>query len=239
MVIRPSQNAMECMYSERTPHFMDWHTTLYLNTSIRLCLKGQPNSLKLGYFSQFGLLKRLQIWSSINHMIWTWEINESESHIFLIVEATWDPKKLIKDPQIFLLTFYHNFLYTDTAFDDLEDHLLRYRKSLSSSANNPSIQNEITTQIRNVFSTMINTFCARDEKLCLQGPKGDMGSPGLPGPMGRPGAKGDKGSQGYHGKQGRIGLRGVKGTPGRDGIKGEKGMLRGLLQLLQLRFQLF
>ncbi|KAL9972326.1 hypothetical protein ACROYT_G018611 [Oculina patagonica] len=112
----------------------------------------------------------------------------------------------------------------DAAFNDLEDHVLRYRKSLSrSSANNPSIQNEITTQIRNVFSTMINTFCARDEKLCLQGPKGDMGTPGLPGPMGRPGAKGDKGNQGYHGKQGRIGLRGVKGALGRDGIKGEKG----------------
>lgn len=115
------------------------------------------------------------------------------------------------------------------SFDDLEDHSLRYRKSLSSSAENPSIKNEVTTQIRNVFSTMINTFCARDEKLCLQGPKGDMGSPGPPGSMGRSGVKGDKGSQGYHGKQGRMGLRGEKGEPGRPGTKGEKGALRSTI----------
>lgn len=120
------------------------------------------------------------------------------------------------------------------AFDDLEDHLLRHRKSLSSPANDPSIQNEVTTQIRNVFSTMINTFCARDEKLCLQGPKGDIGTPGPPGPMGRPGAKGNKGRQGYHGKQGRIGPRGERGEPGRHGTKGEKGTLSGISQLLPL-----
>jgi len=88
------------------------------------------------------------------------------------------------------------------------------------------LQNEVTTQIRKVFSTMINTFCARDEKLCLQGPKGDNGTPGLPGPMGGPGAKGDKGRQGYHGKPGRIGPRGERGDAGRHGTKGEKGKSR-------------
>lgn len=124
-------------------------------------------------------------------------------------------------------------MFTAIPVNDLEDPPLRYRKSLSSTtANNPSIQNEITTQIRNIFSTMINTFCARDEKLCLQGPKGDMGTPGLPGPMGRPGAKGDKGSQGYHGKQGPVGTRGQKGEPGRYGTKGEKGMFREILRLI-------
>jgi len=85
----------------------------------------------------------------------------------------------------------------------------------------PAIQNEVTTQIRKVFSTMINTFCARDEKLCLQGP--EQGTPGLPGPMGRPGSKGHKGKQGYYGKQGRIGPRGEIGEPGIHGTKGEKG----------------
>ena len=119
-------------------------------------------------------------------------------------------------------------------FDELKDHLLRQRKSLSSQANDPSIQNEITTQIRKVFSTMINTFCARDEKLCLQGPKGDIGTPGLPGPMGRPGAKGNKGRQGYHGKQGRIGPRGGIGEPGIHGTKGEKGTLSRISQPLPL-----
>lgn len=90
-------------------------------------------------------------------------------------------------------------------------------------ANDPAIQNEVTTQIRKVFSTMINTFCARDEKLCLQGPKGGIGTRGLPGPTGRPGPKGDKGKQGYHGKQRRIGPRGEIDEPGIHGTKGEKG----------------
>ena len=117
-------------------------------------------------------------------------------------------------------------------FNNLEDPPLRYRKSLSPKVTNPSIQNEITTQIKNVFSTMVNTFCARDEKVCLQGPKGDMGTSGLPGPMGRPGAKGDKGSQGYHGKRGPVGTRGQKGEPGRHGTKGAKGMFREISQML-------
>ena len=106
--------------------------------------------------------------------------------------------------------------------DLLTDHVLRYRRSVSSSKN-LSVQNEITTQIRHVFSTMMSTFCARDEKLCLQGPKGDNGIRGLPGPMGRPGDKGDKGSQGDHGKRGPTGFKGEKGEPGRHGTKGEKG----------------
>lgn len=117
-------------------------------------------------------------------------------------------------------------MFTDVGFDDLKSHLLRQRKSLSSPANDPSVQNEVTTQIREVFSTIINTFCARDEKLCLQGPKGDNGTPGLPGPMGGPGAKGDKGRQGNHGKPGRIGPRGGRGEMGRHGTKGEKGKSR-------------
>ena len=117
------------------------------------------------------------------------------------------------------------FTDLDGGFDDLNSHLLRQRvrKSLSPPANDPSVQNEVTTQIRKVFSTMINTFCARDEKLCLQGPKGDNGTPGLPGPKGGPGAKGDKGKQGRHGTQGQIGPRGEKGETGRHGPKGEKG----------------
>ena len=114
-------------------------------------------------------------------------------------------------------------MFTGLGFDDLKSHFLRQRKSLSTLANDPSVQNEVTTQIRKVFSTMISTFCARDEKLCLQGPNGDMGTPGLPGPMGGPGTKGDKGRQGYHGRQGRIGPRGERGETGRHGTKGEKG----------------
>ena len=124
---------------------------------------------------------------------------------------------------LFQLPCNYKFLFTDVRFDDLKSHLLRQRKSLSTSANDRSVQNEVTTQIRKVFSTMIGTFCTRDEKLCLQGPKGDMGTPGLPGPMGGPGTKGDKGRQGYHGRQGRIGPRGERGETGRHGTKGEKG----------------
>ena len=124
---------------------------------------------------------------------------------------------------LFQLPCKYKLLFTDVHFDDLKSHLLRQRKSLSAPVNDRSVQNEVTTQIRKVFSTMISTFCARDEKLCLQGPKGDMGTPGLPGPMGSPGTKGDKGSQGYHGRQGQIGPRGERGVNGRRGTKGEKG----------------
>ena len=117
----------------------------------------------------------------------------------------------------------YKFLFTDVRCDGLKSHRLRQRKNLSMPANDRLVQNEVTTQIRKVFSTMISTFCARDEKLCLQGPNGDMGTPGLPGPMGGPGTKGDKGTQGYHGRQGRIGPRGERGETGRHGTKGEKG----------------
>ena len=71
---------------------------------------------------------------------------------------------------------------SDVTLDLLTDHVRRYRRSVSPSKNF-SVGNEITTQIRHVLSAMINTFCARDEKLCLQGPKGDTGKRG---PIGGP-----------------------------------------------------
>ena len=104
---------------------------------------------------------------------------------------------------------------SDVTLDLLTDHVRRYRRSVSPSKNF-SVENEITTQIRHVLSAMIKTFCARDENLCLQGPKGDTGKRG---PIGGLGDKGDKGSQGYRGKRGPAGLSGEKSEPGRHGNK--------------------
>ena len=119
---------------------------------------------------------------------------------------------------------------SDVTLDLLTDHVRRYRRSVSP-YKNFSVENEITTQIRHVLSAMIKTFCARDEKLCLQGPKGDTGKRG---PIGGPGDKGDKGNQGYRGKRGPAGLSGEKGEPGRHGNKGVKGRTSLLYKLISV-----
>ena len=80
-----------------------------------------------------------------------------------------------------------------------------------------------------------NQFCAKDEKLCRSGPKGNAGRrgrpgfrgrpgpPGKPGPEGRPGKHGPVGPSGPVGLKGDLGVPGVPGPMGRRGPPGQKG----------------
>ena len=63
-----------------------------------------------------------------------------------------------------------------------------------------------------------NQFCAKDEKLCRSGPKGNAGRRGRPGFRGRPGPPGKPGPEGPPGKHGPV------GPPGPVGIKGDLGV---------------
>ena len=66
------------------------------------------------------------------------------------------------------------------------------------------IKGEVKNEVRMMLSTLTKVFCAKEEKLCFGGPKGDKGDVGI---EGSPGVRGEKGAAG------------VTGT----GQKGEKG----------------
>ena len=80
-----------------------------------------------------------------------------------------------------------------------------------------------------------NQICAKDEKLCRPGPKGNTGRrgrrgpQGIPGPRGRTGPAGPPGKHGPVGPQGPIGkdrargMQGPAGPPGPRGPPGKKG----------------
>ena len=68
-----------------------------------------------------------------------------------------------------------------------------------------------------------NQFCAKDEKLCRSGPKGNAGRRGRPGFRGRPGPPGKPGPEGPPGKHGPVGLPGPVGIKGDLGVPGVPG----------------
>ena len=89
--------------------------------------------------------------------------------------------------------------------------------------------------IKEELRLLQNQICAKDEKLCRPGPKGNTGRrgrrgpQGIPGPRGRtgpagpPGKHGPVGPQGPIGKDGVRGMQGLAGPPGPRGPPGEKG----------------
>lgn len=70
---------------------------------------------------------------------------------------------------------------------------------------------------------MINTFCARDEKLCLKGLRVALELAGCQDPQEGQGRKGTRESKVTMATQGRIGPRGEIDEPGIHRTKGEKG----------------
>ena len=76
---------------------------------------------------------------------------------------------------------------------------------------------------------MQNKICAKDEKLCQPGPKGNTGRrgrrgpQGIPGPRGRSGPAGTPGKNGPIGPQGPMGIKGDRGLPGLPGPPGPRG----------------
>ena len=65
-----------------------------------------------------------------------------------------------------------------------------------------------------------NQFCAKDEKLCRPGPKGNTGRRGRRGPQGIPGPRGRAGPPGPPDKHGPVG---PQGPTGKDGVRGMQG----------------
>ena len=89
--------------------------------------------------------------------------------------------------------------------------------------------------IKEELRLLQNQICAKDEKLCRPGPKGNtgrrgrrgpqgiLGPRGRIGPAGPPGKHGPVGPQGPIGKEGVHGMQGPPGPPGPRGPLGEKG----------------
>ena len=77
---------------------------------------------------------------------------------------------------------------------------------------------QVKLLIKEELRLLQNQFCAKDEKLCRSGPKGNAGRRGRPGFRGRPGPPGKPGPEGPPGKHGPV------GPPGPVGIKGDLGV---------------
>lgn len=69
---------------------------------------------------------------------------------------------------------------------------------------NRKIKMEIKNEIRMVLGSLTQVFCAKEERLCFGGPKGEKGDVGI---------------------EGIPGVRGEKGVAGPTGPKGDKGQL--------------
>ena len=56
-----------------------------------------------------------------------------------------------------------------------------------------------------MLSSLTQVFCAKEERLCFAGPKGDKGDVGIQGTPGIPGVRGEKGLAGPTGQKGQKG----------------------------------
>ena len=116
-----------------------------------------------------------------------------------------------------------------------------------SNAQNKSTQTsaEVKLLVKEELRMLQNQICAKDEKLCRSGPKGNRGRRGRPGTRGRPGSPGSPGKHGSVGPQGPMGVKGdlglpgvlgpvgPRGPPGEKGAKGEPGQSISAPSLLQ------
>ena len=88
----------------------------------------------------------------------------------------------------------------------------------NSQANSVQTESQVKLLIKEELRVLQNQFCAKDEKLCRSGPKGNAGRRGRHGFRGRPGPPGKPGPEGPPGKHGPV------GPPGPVGIKGDLGV---------------
>lgn len=82
--------------------------------------------------------------------------------------------------------------------------VLRVNSTRCSKELAPCIQEITQNELRSLLE---NKVCAKDESVCIQGPKGDRGPAGVPGPPGLPGEQGDRGEPGAKGEKGDSGTR--------------------------------
>ena len=90
----------------------------------------------------------------------------------------------------------------------------------NSSSVSPALVRQINRQIQLVLQTQV---CAKDQKYCIRGPKGNRGRRGRRGPRGYPGNIGKTGPRGPPGKHGPAGARGPRGPRGNPGVQGPPG----------------
>ena len=128
---------------------------------------------------------------------------------------------------LFFLWYDVYFCCSETALFNVLKGLGEYenvnsRRKRASPANSrtKSVQTEsrVKLLIKEGLQVLQNQFCAKDEKLCRSGPKGNAGRRGRPGFRGRPGPPGKPGPEGPPGKHGPV------GPPGPVGIKGDLGV---------------
>ena len=82
---------------------------------------------------------------------------------------------------------------------------------------------EVKLLIKQELRLLQNQICAKDERLCRSGPKGNTGRRGRSGTRGKPGPPGRPGQQGPPGKHGPIGPQGLMGIKGDVGLPGDPG----------------
>ena len=142
---------------------------------------------------------------------------------------------------MFTLEFFN--LYVPAQREEVS----RQRRASVSNAQNKSTQTsaEVKLLVKEELRLLQNQICAKDEKLCRSGPKGDRGRRGRPGTRGRPGSPGSPGKRGSVGPQGPMGVKGdlglpgvlgpvgPRGPPGEKGAKGEPGQSISAPSLLQ------
>ena len=103
--------------------------------------------------------------------------------------------------------------------------MLRPKRDSLNNSRKESVQgpSEVKLLIKQELLLLQNKICAKDEKLCRSGPKGNTGRRGRPGTRGRPGPPGRPGPEGPPGKHGPIGPQGPMGIKGDLGVPGETG----------------
>ena len=116
-------------------------------------------------------------------------------------------------PLIFILNFQ----------GDKGTWLRQKRASPDDSQQSVQTASEVKLLIKQELRVLRNQICARDEKLCRSGPKGNTGRRGRPGTRGRTGPQGSPGKHGQVGPQGAKGIKGDIGVPGEPGPMGPRG----------------
>ena len=101
----------------------------------------------------------------------------------------------------------------------------RQKRASPVNSRTKSVQTEsqVKLLIKEELRVLQNQFCAKDEKLCRSGPKGNAGRRGRPGFRGRSGPPGKAGPEGPPGKHGPIGPSGPVGIKGDVGVPGNPG----------------
>ena len=106
-----------------------------------------------------------------------------------------------------------------------KDTISRQKRSSPDNSQQKSVQiaSDVKLLIKQELRLLQNQICAKDEKLCRSGPKGNTGRRGRPGTRGKPGPPGRSGPEGPPGKHGPIGPQGPVGIKGDLGLPGDPG----------------